>query len=534
MSSGSVVLNVAPGLPLLPRAGNSDDHGGKIDAEIRHAFQSASLPRAVNASALTRRKYYEDECVQRRIAEFFGGAIPDRASAVSFAAGTEASSNHRDRRPLEEMQSWMRQGAELNRSLWDRRGLIAHLDIEHVNFDRPASSYLEAERAFHLQEPVVTVVEELLGSFGIPALHVLTGRGHHFVWQIAQGSEPFGRLASLGHLPASLQRLYASEQAPTGERVQPALGAAFAGLGLVMEFIAHRIKEEAAPHCALPVELAAIEVGAGPHGREMIAVDITEYADPLCTRITRAPFSVYLKALQDHFPPDDEAVRRLPSLFIIPIGDLTLDEALAVRRDVHAVKAHAKRTPAAIPDVSEAMGKLIAAYEVSLLAGFHQEYYSEQHDAPAMWPETYDRTPLEALPACVRRMLEQPNDLLLRPACVRRVVRVMLALGWHPRHIAGLIRSKYERDFGWGDQWQGFDPATRADFYARVFSGLFFTGVDDLVDFNCQSARDAHLCLIDDCQRNLQNFRELLLNRRRYERLAHRTVHRMPLAEEHL
>ena len=25
----------------------------------------------------------------------------------------------------------------------------------------------------------------------------------------------------------------------------------------------------------------------------------------------------------------------------------------------------------------------------------------------------------------------------------------MLALGWHPRHIAGLIRSKYARDFGW-------------------------------------------------------------------------------------
>ena len=47
----------------------------------------------------------------------------------------------------------------------------------------------------------------------------------------------------------------------------------------------------------------------------------------------------------------------------------------------------------------------------------------------------------------------------------------MLALGWHPRHIAGLIASKYARPFGW-TQFQGGDPATRADFYTRVFAGL--------------------------------------------------------------
>ena len=51
----------------------------------------------------------------------------------------------------------------------------------------------------------------------------------------------------------------------------------------------------------------------------------------------------------------------------------------------------------------------------------------------------------------------------------------MLALGWHPRHIAGLICSKYDRDFGW-TQFVNVDPATRADFYTRVFAGLFAAG----------------------------------------------------------
>ena len=111
-------------------------------------------------------------------------------------------------------------------------------------------------------------------------------------------------------------------------------------------------------------------------------------------------------------------------------------------------------------------------------------FYSQEQHPAELWPETYDRQPLEILPACARVALETPNDLLLRPAFIRRLVRVMLALGWHPRHIAGLICSKYRRDFGW-TQFVNVDPATRADFYTRVFAGLFAAGTDDLVDFNC-------------------------------------------------
>ena len=180
------------------------------------------------------------------------------------------------------------------------------------------------------------------------------------------------------------------------------------------------------------------------------------------------------------------------------------------------------------------MKRLILAYQHSPLAHFHAGFFAQEHDAPALWPETYDRTPLDALPPCTRVILENPNDLLLRPGCAQRVVRVMLSLGWHPRHIAGLIRSKYERDYGWGDQWRGRDPATRADFYARVFSGLLVAGVDDLVDFNCKSAREEGICFVERCSENLLHFRSSLLDRRKYERLACRPFNRLFLPEEHL
>jgi hypothetical protein len=362
----------------------------------------------------------------------------------------------------------------------------------------------------------------------------MTGRGYHLVWQIARTSSAFAELAALGHVAPSLKRLYATRRAPTGEHVTPELGAAFAGLGLLMEFVAHKVKASAAPGCEVPVEIGAIETGGGPHGREMISLDITEYADPLCSRVTRAPFSVYLKPDQQCYRIGTGVVETLPPLIVIPLGQLTAPEALAIRHDPAAAAQLAENSPTAIPDASRPMKRLIKAYRNSPLAHFHADFYAQEHDAPALWPETYDRTPLEVLPPCSRVILECPNDLLLRPGCVQRIVRVMLSLGWHPRHIAGLIRSKYERDYGWGGEWDGYDPCTRADFYARVFTGLFVAGVDDLVDFNCQSAREEGNCFVAQCGENLQRFRNSLLERRTHERLACRPFNRLFLPTKHL
>ena len=71
---------------------------------------------------------------------------------------------------------------------------VYQLDIEYVNFDDPAYPYLQPERIFDLQEPVTAAVKAILGSFGIRPLHVVTGRGHHFLWQIGQRTEAFRQL----------------------------------------------------------------------------------------------------------------------------------------------------------------------------------------------------------------------------------------------------------------------------------------------------------------------------------------------------
>jgi len=220
-----------------------------------------------------RQSYYANPAILRRISEFFGGESPIHGTAVYLAVGTECESFYRERRPLEEFQSWLNHGAEVNRSLWDRKSLIAHLDIEYVNFDHPAHPYLAPEQIFELQRPVVSAAKSLFSHFRLAPLHVLTGRGHHFVWRISRDSRAFAQLSALGRMSASLQRLYASKPGPTGEAVAAKVGAAFAGLGLVMEFVVSEIKTCTAEKCQLPVELGAIEAGRAERGREVIALE---------------------------------------------------------------------------------------------------------------------------------------------------------------------------------------------------------------------------------------------------------------------
>jgi hypothetical protein len=413
---------------------------------------------------------------------------------------------------------------EIARSLWDETALIADLDVEYVNFDRPAEAFLNPGRAFALQAPVQQAIAQLLEGYGIQPLHLLSGRGHHFIWQIDRKTPAFQRLTNLGRGPASLWKTTARQKSPDGKVVSPKLARAFAGLGQVMEFLAARVQEIAARVSQIPVELTAVEVGPSGCGREMISLDISEYGDPLPTRILRVPFSIYLKPWQQRGLIADEVLDKIEPLFVIPRGDLKMSEALSIMRSPEAAAQLAASAATRIPDASREMERLLDDYETSSLGKFHADFYAQEPEPPARWPATW--------PGCGRFIVEQPNDLLLRPACIRKVVRILLALGWHPRHIAGFIRSKYERDFGW-TQFTDYDPAARADFYVRIFAGLFATGRDDLVDFNCTSAQEQGICFLTDCHDNLLRFREAALYRREHDQLAHRPFNRLLLPAEH-
>jgi hypothetical protein len=223
------------------------------------------------------------------------------------------------------------------------------------------------------------------------------------------------------------------------------------------------------------------------------------------------PFSLYLKPEQQRYALGNQVVDRLPSIFQIPRTGLDIAEGLNIMRDVNKVADLAGSTSAVIPDMSTETLEFIDDYTRSDLARFHEEFYSDEHDPPESWPNTYDKTPMITLPLCIQKTLTEPNDMLMKPAAIQLVVRALLAIGWRPRHVAGLIRSKYERDYGWGERWYRHDASTRADFYTRMFAGLLHTGLDELIDFNCVSTQENGYCRVENCGNSLTPLYDILI-----------------------
>lgn len=458
---------------------------------------------------------YQAPAVRRQMVRFLGGASLDRTSAAYLTA---SGPNHvqYDAKPVSHLRRYLGQGLDIGRSLWDERMLIAHFDIDYANFTFPGEAYLNPDRTFRVMRPVLDTAKGILQGHGLNVLWLLSGCGHHLVWAVRQGSDAFVRLAALGRVSRTLQDRYNAKHPLTGRAVSPDEGRAHAGLSMLLEYLSHEVIRRAAPVCPTPLEITAAEAGSGRCGAEVVSLDISEYADPLHLRTVRMPFSVYLKPRQRADVLGEHVVSQLPEMFLIPLdGSMSAAEGLAIRRDARRVAELAGNVETAIPDLSAATDDLIDAYLNSRLARFHAWFYDEEHEPPERWPATYDAVSVGDLPPCARRPMERPCDLMLQPGRIRHVVRVLLADGWHPRHIAGLIRSKYERDHGWGDYWLRYEASSRADFYTRVFAGLYQTGLDELVDFNCVSTQEKGYCSTDECSGRVDRARQVLVQRNR-------------------
>lgn len=417
------------------------------------------------------RALYRLEPVRARVHEYLGAADGANATAAFVSRCDLDNYQRMEPMPVDRLDQLLENGKDAARSLWDLESLLAHLDIEYVNFDYPGEPYLDAVRTFYLQEPVRRAAEQETAAYGLRPLWLLSGRGYHLVWRIPRGSSAWSLLAGIGRVPEHQLERYARPQPPEGRSIDRDTARAYAGLGMVMEYLARLIRRRARPRTEIPLELTAQSGAPQRRGREMISIDVSEYGDPLDRRMIRIPFTAYLKPWENRRILDEDTRRRIPSMVMIPLDGRDVWGSLAARRFQRPASELAERASTAIPGRAEATVKLLAAYTRSELARFHHDFYAREQQPAERWPQTYDRLRTAELPDGPRLSLERPNDRLLKPAEIRALVESMLQMDWHPRDIAGLIRSKYERDHGWGAEWYTYDAATRADFYTRLFAG---------------------------------------------------------------
>lgn len=460
--------------------------------------------------------FYANPYVRERFADYLGGDDSGIATAAYLTQTDGCRYQRQNLRPVRELEWFLERDLDIARSLADSQSILLHLDVEYVNFDSPAEAFLNPRRAFELQEPVVQGIVALLKSWGIHPLHVVTGQGHHFVWRIARSTDLAARIAALCPAPELLDACRRRVPEALREEIDDEAQRSFAAISLLMEYVAHRVRMAASPLSLLPVEITAVHAGpCGTAQREIISVDTSEYGDPLHTRMVRMPFTNYLKPWATGLVQASGLQDIIPAFRAIPLHGMGISEALAVRQREADVIELARSVSVRIPDQPEGTASLLEDYLASPLRRFHEYFYSSRHDPKEQWPHTYGRTPLCILPSCVGHIILNPNDLLLKPAGIQIVTRSLLAAGWHPRHIAGFIRSKFEDPFfQWGVDWNDYEPGTRADFYVRLFAGLYATGLDRLVDMNCTSTREKGFCFQQrDSSCSLDSARQRLLSR---------------------
>ena len=442
--------------------------------------------------------YYQQTAVRARIAEYCGGheSYPTRLSALGLAGfGGRRQLHQQDMAPVPadrpELGGLLDDGADVCRSLGDRSGTLIQLDIDYVSPDDRAEPSRDPAACFERLEPVYRAVRDELARFGVTALVLMTGRGYHFTVRAPLGAPLHSDLISIATLSPALRARYQAEESQVPLALS--MGWAHEGAGRLMEYLAHEVLRAVRGRTEVPVTAADLPPpGRGP----FICLDLTAYGDPLSSRYARCAFSSHQKAEATASAPEQ------PFVVALPRGALSLPELLVARSMPGAAARLAEVSNARIPDVDEAP-VWVSAYQESALARFHRQFDAAA-PAPPLATEMYAKIPPGALPKCVRQAIHRPHPGLLVPMALRAVTLVLWARGWHPRRVADLVRSRYESDQGWGDLWQRYEPAARADFYSRLFAGLVVGGLDHVSDFTCASQQQRGGCPGGECGHELR------------------------------
>ena len=455
--------------------------------------------------------YYRDPEVRARVLEFLGATATTRPTAA-FVVALDAPGRFPltwdicRPHPVSDISTAFARGTDLSRSLWDAEHLLFFLDLDHLDANEPAEPFVNSTTVFAKLEAVYQAAKRVFDATRLEGRVYMTGRGYHFVGSIPLDDPLVDELASLLPNTPSWFASHPSRRPPgiTVELTERQARAAD-GLGLILEFAAHLIAAEAASSSPIPVIFNGTVVGRGGHGRECVSIDFSHAGDPMDVRHMRSAFSTYQwhRLRADIFGGDVGA--RVPPLVVLPhdhLGFMPMLRHRGLAAGVHA----ARTTTSVIPDVSTGVARLLARYVASPLAAFHRTFYAMRR-----LPEGRPR-PLNPgeVPPCVAAPLLRPNDLLLKPEFIQHVVRHLLSRGWNAAQVAALVQQKYEADFGWGDRWTRMDPQTRAEFDVRVFAGLLATGADPLIDFNCVSAQEKHVCPRRGCPYDLRRDRDRL------------------------
>ncbi len=457
------------------------------------------------------KEYYKNISVQQKISQYCGSSELDPEKfSCEYLVGVKENITKSDffLSVNNKKFFWLLDiGADIFRSVWDKNFTLFVLDFEYYNIKYNAEAYFNPQKVYFKLEEIYQRFKKIYDYYKINFITIQTGQGYHFVFKVPFESKSHQELLSIGDIESTLKGKYSTVSQRRQKKVSTICGQGFHNAGRILEYLSNVLYKNLKDYKGLPVVYGDVSVGKN---KEAISIDLSMYADPIYLRDIRVPFSSYQK--HKIYSKFKFSTQNIQPFIVLPREYLGKEyfgykELLSMRTDFKKILSYAQEVDCIIPENDISLTKIINDYKNSSLFKIHSEFDKVEHDKPNMWSKTYDIFDTNILPLCVRHCLICPNEHLLKPTNLQTLTRVLLKLGWHPKHIAGLVRSKYERDFGWGKEWFKYDAASRANFYIRIYSDLILSEIDKEEDLNCLSHYEKGYCYKPNCGFKLENYK---------------------------
>ncbi len=440
------------------------------------------------------KEYYKKSVVRDRIHEFTIGAV------FYITSGRGIGGYKRPKK----LSHVLDNGWDLSRSLRDYYSNIFSIDLEavHTKFEKSFSDNpLEVLKDNELTYNTLT---NILDSAEIKYMSMLTGKGTHIITKVEKDSELQKKLILLGdktpETVISKSELIAFEYSRDKKEEVNAMKTYYA-LGKITHYLETIIRERMKSdniHNLVSTDFKGFY-------EKIRIIDRTSFGDPLFRRSDRVLGSSHQKAIISGANADNGKV-----FITLPLmRDMKIEELLEIREDY---KNGYSSAAALLEDYTDSMPHINLENFLFLLDGYLKSDIKKFHDlfenhkptdiqSTATYENIYNLLVENYSPGCVFQCLKSEyhntsaGELLKNPNWVLLISGVLVSLGVHPKHIATVIRSRYENEKSglWHEFGRptSYDANLRAQYWAQTALEPLLTGN---LKINCGWAQTVGMC----------------------------------------
>lgn len=368
----------------------------------------------------------------------------------------------------------------------DNRTLLAPFDYEIFldghNHRIYTEQHFQREILLHHIKPLSDMLENFFLANHLPYVIDYTPSGFHHLFLVARDTAAWQALSGIGHLEQEMAEFIAQIDAGDVKRkvaVDVDTALVFSGLGRLADYISLSLfVEYNRQHHALPATVC-------DSLSQCVNIDQSWAGDSAIMRCLRTLAGAHRKnndkyglggnplvdVIYSRFDGDTRLSfnRQSQRVEACTPADSDLDAMVSAMWNLPAAARISGQYSGAIPVASDHMAGFVERYRRSPLYAFHQEFDAKENLAPGEGIYRFFHDP--RLNDDARNMLYQPVPAFLQPMRLRRFVAHCLDIGWHPKHIGNGICDIYRQN-QFQFPFHKYPPATKAGFYARIFSAL--------------------------------------------------------------